>query len=81
MSAECKTSYCLQADFFPILDGGRLKPIILVNIETLVHAGIERIFVIVQAEDLPTFERLFKTPMRPENLSKLSTDDEVVRFT
>eukprot|EP00040_Diaphanoeca_grandis_P027218 m.154386 g.154386 ORF g.154386 m.154386 type:complete len:669 (+) comp30888_c0_seq1:88-2094(+) len=63
----------VRAEMFPIItESGVAKPIILENVEQLVNAGIERIYIIVQQEDLHSFKRLFETPVSEGNVSKLS---------
>eukprot|EP00039_Didymoeca_costata_P019668 m.338459 g.338459 ORF g.338459 m.338459 type:complete len:662 (-) comp18425_c0_seq1:111-2096(-) len=63
----------VRAELFPIVTkSGVAKPIIFYNVESLVQAGIERIFIVVQEEDLHSFERLFKKPVSRANYAKLS---------
>ena len=41
------------------------------------EAGIERVLIIVQQDDLHSFERLFKKPVAPADLAKLPKDKQV----
>lgn len=62
-----------KAELFPVLTSeGVAVPAIVMNVEQLVDAGIERIVIVVQAEDLPAFSRLFKERVSPHNYAKLS---------
>lgn len=51
---------------------GLAMPAIVVNVQELVTAGIERVIIVVQPEDLPAFTRLFKEKVSPGNYAKLS---------
>ena len=52
---------CTSAPLFPIVDSdGRAMPAILLNVDELVDAGIEDIYIIVQPDDLSAFQILFK---------------------
>ncbi len=55
-------SYGCKAEMFPILDpsDGLCKPLILCTVEMLLGAGIDRVILMVQSEDLGQFQRLFK---------------------
>ena len=67
----------IQSELFPILDGdGRLKPIVLVNLESLVAAGIEKVVLIVRPDDVNSFERLFHTPLPADHYGRLSAEDQ-----
>lgn len=52
------------------------KPLILIHVEELVHAGIQQVVIVVQPEDLPAFTKLFKQPVRPENFHRLSQENQ-----
>ena len=55
----------VRAELFPLIGpDGVARPIILANVEALVEAGIKRIVIIVQAADLPSFQRLFSCDIR-----------------
>ncbi|MBN2105377.1 GHMP kinase [bacterium] len=70
-------SKAMKKELFPVLDrDGRTKPAIQIIIEEAVHAGIEEIAIIVQPEDQPLFEEYFYQPLRIENLSKLSQENQ-----
>eukprot|EP00054_Salpingoeca_dolichothecata_P014484 m.81881 g.81881 ORF g.81881 m.81881 type:complete len:528 (+) comp21014_c0_seq3:97-1680(+) len=63
----------VRAELFPVVAfDGQLKPLVLVNVESLVAAGITKILLVVQKDDLPAFERLFKIPLSKSNLQTLS---------
>mmetsp|Transcript_21240 Transcript_21240/g.55431 ORF Transcript_21240/g.55431 Transcript_21240/m.55431 type:complete len:671 (-) Transcript_21240:107-2119(-) len=67
----------VRAEMFPIIDdNGVAKPIILHNVEQLVQAGIERVLIVVQANDLHSFERLFKKPVPAADLARLPKDQQ-----
>ena len=51
---------------------GVAMPAIVVNVLELVAAGIDRIVIVVQPDDLPSFSRLFKEKVAPGNYNKLS---------
>lgn len=62
----------VRTELFPVIDvDGVAKPIILVNVESLVDAGIKEVLLIVQQADLPSFERLFKSELDVATLSRL----------
>ncbi|CAK9021290.1 UTP--glucose-1-phosphate uridylyltransferase (Alpha-D-glucosyl-1-phosphate uridylyltransferase) (UDP-glucose pyrophosphorylase) (UDPGP) (Uridine diphosphoglucose pyrophosphorylase) [Durusdinium trenchii] len=66
-------SQACKAELFPILDpsDGILKPLILGTVEQLLQAGLERIVLVVQEDDLGQFERLFKQAVTPANAQHL----------
>lgn len=67
----------IRSELFPIVDHrGVAKPIILHNVEALIEAGIDDVFIIVQKEDLHSFERLFKNPMTAANHAKLTVEQK-----
>jgi galactokinase len=77
-------SKAVKPELFPIVDrDGVTKPAILVNVEELLRAGLERIIIIVQPEDLPLFERLFLEADTPQNFHKLggASQDYARRIT
>jgi len=70
-------SKAIKKELFPVLDrDGRIKPAIQIIIEEAVQAGIEEIAIIIQPEDQPLFEEYFYRPLRVENLSKLSRENQ-----
>eukprot|EP00048_Salpingoeca_helianthica_P021321 m.11622 g.11622 ORF g.11622 m.11622 type:complete len:681 (-) comp5834_c0_seq1:31-2073(-) len=65
-------SKAVKPELFPIIDvDGRAKPVVLVHVEALLAAGITDVHIVVQPEDLPSFERLFKKPVAAANLARL----------
>ena len=62
----------MRAELFPIVEDGIAKPVILKNVEELVAAGIKRVIIIVQDNDLAGFTRLFKSPLPQSEFNKLS---------
>ena len=70
---------CTSAPLFPIVDDdGRTKPAILLNVDELIEAGIEEIYLIVQPDDLPNFEILFKRPLSRENYAQLDAESQAL---
>ena len=70
-------SKAIKKELFPVLDQDkRIKPAIQILIEEAVQAGIEEVAVIVQPEDQPLFEEYFYEPLRIENFSKLSRENQ-----
>ena len=69
-------SKAIKKELFPVMDKGQIKPAIQVIIEEAIDAGIEEIGIIVQPEDQPLFEEYFYQPLRIENLSKLSRENQ-----
>jgi UTP-glucose-1-phosphate uridylyltransferase len=68
---------CVRPELFPVIDAdGIAKPAILLNVEDLLNAGIEEVVIIVQAGDLPIFEKLFKEKLSPSNYHKLSAKEK-----
>ena len=42
-------SKCVKPELFPIIGhDGMAKPAVLINVEQMVHAGIEEIFIVIQ---------------------------------
>jgi UTP--glucose-1-phosphate uridylyltransferase len=65
-------SKAIRKEMFPIVDrDGLAKPAILLIVEEVISAGIERVILIVQREDLPVYESLFREPIRREWYDKL----------
>jgi len=69
-------SQACKAELFPIYDprDGMCKPLILGTIEELLAAGLERIVLVVQADDLIQFKRLFQDSINPGNATQLPKD-------
>jgi UTP--glucose-1-phosphate uridylyltransferase len=66
----------IKKELFPIVDcDGKAKPIILIILEEAFSAGIERVGIIVRAEDERVFRDFLQTPPKAELLSKLSPED------
>ena len=62
----------VKPELFPIIDrDGMAKPALLINVEQMIDAGIEEIFVIVQEEDMASVKRLFNEELSIENSHKL----------
>ena len=68
----------IRSELFPLVfNGGEVaKPIIFHNVEQLVEAGIERVCIIVQQEDLHSFKRIFKTPVPKADFARLSREQQ-----
>jgi UTP-glucose-1-phosphate uridylyltransferase len=63
----------VRMELFPLIDmDGIAKPIILINVEALVAAGIKNIIIIVQEVDLPSYQRLFNCELSKANMARLS---------
>ncbi|GBG33890.1 Glucose-1-phosphate thymidylyltransferase [Hondaea fermentalgiana] len=71
-------SQACKAELFPIYDArdGMCKPLILGTVEQLLDAGLERVVLVVQADDLRQFQRLFQDPITPSNATRLPDRDE-----
>ena len=66
---------CVKKAFLPIIDiDGIIKPVILSLIEELADAGIEEICLIIDKQDQPIYNKLFKKKLTNEMLSKLSPE-------
>ncbi len=64
---------CIKKAFLPIIDeDGIIKPVILCLLEELVDAGIEEICLVIDEEDQPEYDNLFKKPLSADITSKLS---------
>lgn len=51
---------CLKKDFFPVMDkDGILKPVLLILLEQLVNAGIEKICLVIGEEEQPLYDAFF----------------------
>jgi UTP-glucose-1-phosphate uridylyltransferase len=62
----------VKKEFFPIVDrDGIAKPALLLIIEEALRAGIEKVIVVVQPEDLDSFRSFFEVQVTPENYDKL----------
>lgn len=71
-------SQACKAELFPIYDprDGMCKPLILGTVEQLLDAGLERVVLVVQPEDLVHFRRLFQEPVTPGNARRLPGDHD-----
>jgi UTP-glucose-1-phosphate uridylyltransferase/mevalonate kinase len=66
-------SKATKKELFPVLDrDGIAKPAILLIVEEALQAGIEKVIIIVQKDDLPDFQSFFNTQISIENYNKLS---------
>lgn len=62
----------VKKELFPVIDrDGIAKPAILYLVEEAIEAGIEEVYIITQAHDLPDFENFFKHQVSIENFNKL----------
>lgn len=65
-------SKATQKELFPIVDrDGIAKPVILLIVEEALDAGIEEVIIIVQENDLPSFQSFFTEQVTIENYNKL----------
>lgn len=61
-----------KKELFPIVDrDGIAKPAILLIVEEALAAGMEEVIIIVQEQDLPSFESFFTEQVTIENYNKL----------
>lgn len=61
-----------KKELFPIVDrDGIAKPAILLIVEEALAAGMEEVIIIVQEEDLPSFQSFFSEQVTIENYNKL----------
>ncbi len=66
-------SKATKKELFPIVDrDGIAKPVILLLVEEALSAGIEKIIIIVQGNDLDEFRSFFQEQISIENYNKLS---------
>ena len=64
----------LKKDFFPVMDtDGILKPAILILLEQLLQAGIEKICLVIGEGEKSLYEAFFN-PLSPEHYEKLPDD-------
>lgn len=61
----------VKKEFFPIIDNGRAKPVILAIVEEAISAEIEEIGIVVQRSDRALFQDFFVSPPKPELFNKL----------
>ena len=62
----------VKKEFLPVIDEHDVvKPVIMYLLEELDAVGIEDIILIIGEEELPEFERIFKTPLSLEHMNKL----------
>lgn len=65
----------LKKAFLPIIDSDNIvKPAIMCLLEELDDAGIEKIGLVIDKEDVSTYDSFFKTELTPEVASKLSKE-------
>jgi UTP-glucose-1-phosphate uridylyltransferase/mevalonate kinase len=63
-----------KKELFPIVDrDGVAKPAILLIVEEAVEAGLEEVIVVVQEQDLASFQSLFAGPLPDSSYDKLPT--------
>lgn len=61
-----------KKELFPIVDqDGIAKPAILLIVEEALDAGLEEVIIVVQEEDLESFQSLFRDQISIENYNKL----------
>ena len=65
--------HACKAELFPVLDpeDGIVKPLILGTVEQLLRAGLERVILVVQPEDLAQFKRLLQEDVSASNARRL----------
>lgn len=62
----------VKKEFFPIIDKqGLVKPVILVLLEELDKAGIEKICLVIGEEEREQYRNYFETPLSDEHYQKL----------
>lgn len=61
----------IKKEFFPIIDNGRAKPVILAIVEEAISGGIEEIGIVVQPSDRALFQDFFQSPPKPDLFNKL----------
>jgi UTP-glucose-1-phosphate uridylyltransferase/mevalonate kinase len=63
----------LRKEFLPVVDqDGRMLPLILANIEEIVHSGIEEICIVIQEQDRSIFQDFFQQKTSADVFGKLS---------
>jgi len=66
-------SKATKKELFPVVDkDGVAKPAILLIVEEALNAGIEDVVIVVQQDDLESFQSFFGTQVSIENFNKLS---------
>lgn len=61
-----------KKELFPVVDrDGITKPAILIIVEEALSAGIDEVIIIVQRDDLPSFQSFFNQQISIENYNKL----------
>lgn len=64
----------LRKEFMPVLSGdGRVEPLLIKTVREVLEAGIEKICLVIQEEELPTFKEVFSSPVSPEVFQKLDS--------
>ena len=64
----------LKKDFFPVMDkDGILKPVLLILLEQLVQAGIEKICLVIGEDEQPVYDAFFGE-LSTEHYEKLPAD-------
>jgi len=64
----------VKPELFPVVSNGKAKPALLLNVEEILAAGIEKVYILVQPDDLAQFKHLFSTPISPQNFQRLDED-------
>ena len=65
----------VKKEFFPVVDkDGLIKPAILVLLEELDKAGIEKICLVIGEEEQAFYKEFFEKPLSEEHLNKLSKE-------
>jgi UTP-glucose-1-phosphate uridylyltransferase/mevalonate kinase len=66
-------SKAAKKELFPVIDqDGIAKPAILIIVEEAIQAGIEEVIIIVQEDDLDSFQSFFHENISIENFNKLA---------
>ena len=68
---------CMKKDFFPIpCPDGKVRPVILILLEELVHSGVEEICLVLGSEEeRKLYMDFFERPLSDEHMKKLSTEN------
>jgi UTP-glucose-1-phosphate uridylyltransferase/mevalonate kinase len=64
----------VRKEFLPIVDRGLLKPLILKQVEDAIAAGIEEVYIVIQADEKELFARLFSDSRGGEQYGKLGVE-------
>lgn len=67
----------IRKELMPVVDEqGRIKPLIIQNIEEAVASGVEEVCLVIREADYPVFEKLLLEPSPPEVFGKLGTAEQ-----